>query len=56
MANNTIINDTKRLPVKGKVTEESNKFLSNKLNLISTLANLQHNLEISPVDLYVLYT
>ena len=44
VSKNRILSETMRLPTKGKVTEESKKFLINKLNLIATLANLAHNL------------
>lgn len=56
LSQNTILYAKGKLPVKGKVTPESKKYFLNKLNLISTLASLKHSLEMSPVDLYIMYT
>ncbi len=56
LAHNTILEAKGKLPIKGKATPESKKYLINNLNLISTLASLKHSLEMSPVDLYIMYT
>lgn len=50
-----ILQETMRLPLKGRVTEESKKFFLDKLNLIATLAALMCSLHMSLIELYTLY-